>query len=204
MRTLVKGFLAAGLVAVVSFGIPTRLAAQRSGVEIWSQTCGNCHTIQPANRYTANGWESVVAHMTIMARLTDAEAEAILEFLKGGAKPVALGEPEVDPVVLARVASADPSFLGHRFSDGAELFARECATCHGTKGKGDGPVAAALNPKPANLTDPKFQAARTDDDLARVIADGLNTMPGYGSRLTPEQITDLVKYLRRLGGNVEP
>lgn len=204
MRKLLNGFLAAGLVAVASSSAPGHLAAQRSGVEMWSQNCGNCHTIQPANRYTAGAWESVMAHMTIAARLTDAEAEAILEFLKGGAKPLALREPEMDPVVLARLASVDPALLGYHRPDGAELFAKECVTCHGEQGKGDGPVAGALNPRPTDLTDSEFQSNRTDDDLARVIADGLNTMPGYVNRLNPEQITALVQYVRELGEQPEP
>jgi mono/diheme cytochrome c family protein len=35
---------------------------------------------------------------------------------------------------------------------GGDLFRFYCATCHGRDGKGDGPVAAALNRRPADLT----------------------------------------------------
>jgi high-affinity iron transporter len=35
---------------------------------------------------------------------------------------------------------------------GARLFAQNCVSCHGPQGRGDGPAAAALNPRPANLT----------------------------------------------------
>lgn len=38
-------------------------------------------------------------------------------------------------------------------TDGVGMFRGYCAPCHGTSGKGDGPAAAALNPKPANLTE---------------------------------------------------
>ena len=37
-------------------------------------------------------------------------------------------------------------------SDGKQMFASYCAPCHGRGGKGDGPAAAALNPRPADLT----------------------------------------------------
>src|SRR5437879_10602445 len=37
---------------------------------------------------------------------------------------------------------------------GKKLFAANCAMCHGPTGKGDGPAAAALNPKPATFSDP--------------------------------------------------
>jgi mono/diheme cytochrome c family protein len=35
---------------------------------------------------------------------------------------------------------------------GPDLFRAHCAPCHGPDGKGEGPVAAVLKPKPANLT----------------------------------------------------
>lgn len=35
---------------------------------------------------------------------------------------------------------------------GADSFARYCAACHGTSGRGDGPVAGALRTRPADLT----------------------------------------------------
>ena len=36
---------------------------------------------------------------------------------------------------------------------GAEVFQRECSTCHGVFGKGDGPAGQNLSPQPANLAD---------------------------------------------------
>jgi mono/diheme cytochrome c family protein len=35
---------------------------------------------------------------------------------------------------------------------GKSLFSVNCASCHGTAGKGDGPAASALNPKPRDFT----------------------------------------------------
>jgi mono/diheme cytochrome c family protein len=35
---------------------------------------------------------------------------------------------------------------------GGDLFQFYCASCHGREGKGDGPVASALNHQPADLT----------------------------------------------------
>lgn len=37
-------------------------------------------------------------------------------------------------------------------TDGPGMFRSYCAPCHGISGKGDGPAAKALDPKPADLT----------------------------------------------------
>src|ERR1700730_2403141 len=37
-------------------------------------------------------------------------------------------------------------------AEGKQLYATNCAPCHGNKGKGDGPAASALTPKPADHT----------------------------------------------------
>jgi mono/diheme cytochrome c family protein len=36
--------------------------------------------------------------------------------------------------------------------EGRDLYMRYCASCHGISATGDGPVAAALEPRPADLT----------------------------------------------------
>jgi cytochrome c553 len=36
---------------------------------------------------------------------------------------------------------------------GKQIFDANCSTCHGTDAKGDGPAAASLDPKPADLAD---------------------------------------------------
>src|SRR6185503_5050018 len=49
-------------------------------------------------------------------------------------------------------------------SQAKEIFKSRCATCHGNEGRGDGPGAIALNPKPRNYHDKDWQAKVTDDD----------------------------------------
>ncbi len=84
------------------------------------------------------------------------------------------------------------------------LYGSLCATCHGDAGKGDTPVAAALDPKPADFTESAFQKGRTDEELAKVITEGRNLMPGFGSQLSRVQINALVGYVRSLGQAPEP
>lgn len=42
-------------------------------------------------------------------------------------------------------------------TNGAKLFSAQCASCHGDGGRGDGPAGIALEPKPANFTEPAFR-----------------------------------------------
>jgi mono/diheme cytochrome c family protein len=61
---------------------------------------------------------------------------------------------------------------------GAELFAKYCAACHGTDGKGHGPAAARLPTPPQDMTTAKFwQRADVEKKIAEAIASGSNSMP---------------------------
>ena len=48
---------------------------------------------------------------------------------------------------------------------GKALFAANCATCHGSSGKGDGPAASALVPRPANLAEHRYSLDRLSEVL---------------------------------------
>lgn len=80
----------------------------------------------------------------------------------------------------------------------AELFQRQCVACHGKKGKGDGPAAAAMSPRPANLADPERLGELSDEELIDVLTNGKGAMPSFGALLGPEEIRALVAYLREL------
>ena len=84
---------------------------------------------------------------------------------------------------------------------GKQLYDKQCAACHGEGGKGDGKMAAQVNPKPSDLTDADWKHGSTDGELYLVIHDGAkNTgMKPYGSKLTTHQIWDVVNYIRSIG-----
>jgi copper transport protein len=82
---------------------------------------------------------------------------------------------------------------------GQELFMANCAACHGTGGRGDGPAAASLNPPPADLTS-SHARLHLDQDLFFWVENGITGtgMPAFGDTLSDDQIWDILNYVRSL------
>ena len=87
---------------------------------------------------------------------------------------------------------------------GKEIFAKNCVSCHGDTGKGDGKMGEELNPKPSDLTDAEWKHGSTDGEIFKVIHDGSpkTGMKPYGRKLTEHQIWDVVNYIRSIGPKV--
>ncbi len=104
------------------------------------------------------------------------------------------------PKIVAQ--AKDPGLVIHGdVAQGAAIFARQCASCHGPRGEG------RLGPALANRV---FQGSATDGFLYATIAYGRadTAMPAFlgthqGS-YRPSQIQALVAFVRSLGGGVRP
>ena len=89
-------------------------------------------------------------------------------------------------------------------SRGAAAYASYCASCHGLRGDGDGPVAAALDPRPAKHSDGAYMNSLSDEHLFRIIKEGgpaagkSPLMAAWGGSLSDAQIRDAVAYIRSL------
>ena len=79
---------------------------------------------------------------------------------------------------------------------GEALWAQHCLVCHGPDGVGDGPVAAQLPVKPKDLTLIALPPIFPDGIVAFRIANGKNTMPAWGDAFSPDEIWDLVSFIR--------
>ena len=81
---------------------------------------------------------------------------------------------------------------------GEKVAKVNCVSCHGDKGKGNGPAAVALNPKPADWTSKRVQDM-PDGEIFWKITNGRGPMPSW--RHLPENDRwAVVRYLRTLAG----
>ena len=71
-------------------------------------------------------------------------------------------------------------------ASGKEMFKAYCASCHGEKGKGDGPAAGALKTPPADLTQlAKTNGGKFPADRVASILRGQGTVTAHGNRDMP-------------------
>ena len=89
--------------------------------------------------------------------------------------------------------------------DPKEVYKSRCSPCHGDSGKGDGPGAAALTPKPRNYTDKAWQASVKDEDIKKTILYGgaavgkSPAMPANPDLDGKPELDGLVKVVRDFG-----
>jgi mono/diheme cytochrome c family protein len=92
-------------------------------------------------------------------------------------------------LMIATAACADEEPAGNTVPlDGAALFSSLCASCHGVQGIGATTGVA--------MTD-DLVTLRTDDEIASIISNGQNTMPGYPT-LGDAEVAAIVEYVRSL------
>jgi cytochrome c oxidase cbb3-type subunit 3 len=85
-----------------------------------------------------------------------------------------------------------------------QIYGVYCVQCHGLKRTGTGVNLPGLSTKPRDHTDSKSMGDTPDDELFNAIKNGglaVNKsalMPSWGAVLSDQQITELVKYLRKV------
>lgn len=87
-------------------------------------------------------------------------------------------------------------FSTYVFADGgADTFKAKCAACHGPDGSGNTTMGKNLKLHDLGSADVQKQS---DDELTTIITKGKGKMPSYEGKLTKDQISDVVKYIRTL------
>jgi len=81
-------------------------------------------------------------------------------------------------------------------ANGKTIYNLQCKSCHGSKGKGDGPKAATLDTECGDLSKASCQA-QTDGSFFYKISEGRKDMPSFKKKITEgNDIWDVVNYLR--------
>ena len=81
---------------------------------------------------------------------------------------------------------------------GKKIYQKECGSCHGKKGAGDGPKAVDLTKVPGNFTAKEFQN-QSDGAIFWKMTQGNKPMPSFKTAYSDEERWSVVNYLRTLG-----
>lgn len=83
-------------------------------------------------------------------------------------------------------------------AEGKTLYNQHCKSCHGTKGKGDGPKAAQLDTECGDFTTSAFQS-QTDGALFYKTVEGRKDMPSFKKKIPDaDEIWSIINYMRTL------
>jgi mono/diheme cytochrome c family protein len=94
-------------------------------------------------------------------------------------------------VAVACVALAGSAFA----ADGAATFKAKCAMCHGADGSASTGMGKSMGLKP--LSSPEVQKM-SDADMAALITNGKGKMPAFKGKLSDDETSAVVKYVRTL------
>ena len=94
------------------------------------------------------------------------------------AKAKAWPVPDKNKTMKAAVNLKDATVI----STGKDLWAKNCKSCHGAKGLGDGPKGASLKTFPGDFSSAAFQAS-TDGELFFRTNTGRDEMPAYEKKI---------------------
>jgi mono/diheme cytochrome c family protein len=98
----------------------------------------------------------------------------------------------------ALVAASPAAARAADLANGKALYELRCAPCHGNDGRGDGPAAQAITPKPRNFRDAAFWKGTTREQILTVVRDGRpqTLMAGFQGVLSDAEIDDVIAYLQ--------
>lgn len=96
----------------------------------------------------------------------------------------------------ADMAQPFPGGLKGDAAWGKTFYMANCATCHGSKGDGQGPRAYFINPRPANFIDDKYRSLNRPTLYTIIAAGKLGTeMPAWRHVLTEQQMANVAEYV---------
>lgn len=155
------------------------------------QNAGQRYNMDWLYRFGQNPQDFVIHTGEFLADATDAQLRAVIGFLAvQGVKDFTYYEPWTSP-----------EFANASVDRGKTLYREYCAQCHGFTGKGDGPAASGLEPKPAIHANMPFEKLPIEY-LYNVINHGgvavgkSPNMPYWGLTIGQQGVADVIAYLK--------
>ena len=94
-------------------------------------------------------------------------------------------------------ATAPAAAPGDEFAAARTNYGKNCEACHGPNGEG-GPVKT---PEGKQIKVPSLKAPHAvrhkDEELTKMITNGEEAMPAFKDKLKPEEITEMVRFVRK-------
>ena len=115
---------------------------------------------------------------TLVATVVFALVFMVGQSVHAQAKAKAWPVPDKDKSIKAAVKLTDASVI----ANGKDLWAKNCKSCHGAKGLGDGTKAVSLKTAPGDFSAADFQGS-TDGELFYRLNKGRDEMPAYEKKI---------------------
>ena len=102
-------------------------------------------------------------------------------------------------LALSRLPSVAAGPLSPDLERGEEIYQKYCLECHGERGRGDGPRAPLLAPRPGNLVS-AATSTKSDSELLEIITNGAprTAMRGWKDELTEDDRLNVLAFIRSL------
>jgi mono/diheme cytochrome c family protein len=80
---------------------------------------------------------------------------------------------------------------------GKQIYEQSCVSCHGVSGRGEGPLAPSLRPRPADFR-AHMEAGHTDGELYNWLSKGVpgTAMPAFEGQLSEADRWHVINYIR--------
>lgn len=201
----------AALVAADLAAIPNDKAlmayAEPAGASIFRNNCAQCHGAGAAG-VQGKGYPSLLDNDWLWGGSMDAIHTTITHGVRNTMDPDArysempkfgadglLTPEQIDQVVEHVLAISGQDHDATLATAGAQVFAENCAVCHGPEGKGDRNVGSP------NLTDAIWLYGGSRDTIRQTVTYArFGVMPAWNARLTEDQIRAVAAYVHGLGG----
>ena len=201
--------------------IPSGIVSLSLGQRVYLSACRSCHgdadNIKPSSTETWSHSPRDVFHL-----ITWGHGMPLPEDFPYSGKPFELSKDhpafpssldnnERWAVSMLVAVGGQTDSVNAANSGGAELYAAYCASCHGPRGYGNGPLSGDLSSHPRNLADTGWLAGQSDLHLFNIIESVFDTepaesekliaggMPAWGEILDSDEIVAIVSYLRSYG-----